>query len=43
MSVYDSDEKMDVLLLSRKQRVASTNEFVKELKELVGEENVVLA
>jgi DNA polymerase-3 subunit alpha len=43
MSVYDADEKMDVLLLSRKQKVASTNEFVKELKELVGEENVVLA
>lgn len=43
MSVYDSDEKMDVMLLSRKQKVASTNDFVKELKELVGEENVVLA
>ena len=43
MSVYDSEEKMDVMLLSRKQKVASTNDFVKELKELVGEENVVLA
>ncbi len=43
MSVYDSEEKMDVMLLSRKQKVASTNDFVKELKELVGEENVILA
>ena len=42
LSVYDATENMDVLLLARKQKVASSNEFVKQLKELVGEENVVL-
>ena len=35
LSVFDADEKMDVLLLSRNQKVASTNDFVKELKEIV--------
>ncbi|WP_394991569.1 OB-fold nucleic acid binding domain-containing protein, partial [Emticicia sp.] len=43
LSVFDAEEKMDVLLLSRKQKVASSNDFVNQLKEIVGEENVVLA
>jgi DNA polymerase-3 subunit alpha len=43
LSVFDAEEKMDVLLLSRKQKVSSGNDFVKQLKELVGEENVILA
>ena len=43
LSVYDAEERMDVLLLSRKAKVASGNDFVKQLQELVGEENVVFA
>ena len=43
LSVHDADERLDVLLLSRKAKVASTNDFVKELKQIVGEENVVFA
>ncbi|GAB3509880.1 DNA polymerase III subunit alpha [Emticicia fontis] len=43
LSVKDPDEKLDVLLLSRKAKVASTNDFVKELKQIVGDENVVFA
>lgn len=43
LSVKDTDERLDVLLLSRKIKVASTNDFVKELKQIVGDENVVFA
>jgi len=43
LSVQDPEERLDVLLLSRKAKVASTNDFVKELKQIVGEENVVFA
>jgi DNA polymerase-3 subunit alpha len=43
LSVHDAEERLDVLLLSRKAKVASTNDFVKELKQIVGDENVVFA
>lgn len=41
LAVHDAEERLDVLLLSRKAKVASTNDFVKELKLIVGDENVV--
>ena len=43
LSVHDAEERLDVLLLSRKAKVASTNDFVKELRKIVGDENVVFS
>jgi len=43
LTVYDLEEQMDVVLLSRKQKVSNSNDFIKRLQLLVGEENVQLA
>lgn len=43
LTVYDVEERLDINLLSRKTKVSSNNDFYKELKELVGEENVSYA